>query len=273
MFWLPFRRALRNPVFRGGLEEFTRNPVRWSHGVNYLILLAIVLFIAWPKEGFLKLRDLPFTYVPLGVSVLGMLAYINFSQGSRKLLGSEYISLRDWLSLAPLQGGVFLRGYLATGFLECVFFWGLSLPLLVLAAGVSGESLAHLGVGALLILICVGSYRVIAVALLLCCERDEFLLYLMARLLCVFFIVVSGFVLPVCNPVLAFVDSSIWHDPKRLAGVSFLGLTLPGGMVTGGLHLLLGGLFFIIASVRVRWIQHRATRFFDTQKEGVGGGA
>ena len=105
MRWFPFRRAWRNPVFRGGLEEFARNPVRWSHGVNYLMLLAIVIFIAWPKEGFLNLRDLPFTYVPLGVSVLAILAYINFSQGSRKLLGSEYISLQDWLSLAPLQGG------------------------------------------------------------------------------------------------------------------------------------------------------------------------
>jgi hypothetical protein len=48
---------------------------------------------------------------------------------------------------------------------------------------------------------------------------------------------------------------------------------LPGWMVTGGLHLLLGGLFFIIASMRVRWIQHRATRFFGTQEETAGGGA
>jgi hypothetical protein len=271
MLWLPFRRAWRNPVFRGGVEEFARNPVRWSYGINYLILVSIVLFIAWPKEGFLHLRDLPFTYVPVGVSILGILAYINFSQGSRKLLGSEFINLRDWLGLAPLPAGTFLRGYLAIGFLECLFFWCLSLPLLVLAASVSGESGFHLGVGAVIILLCAASYRSIAVALFVCFERDEFLLYLLARVLCVFFIVVSGFVLPLCNPVLAFIDASIWHDPKRLASVSVLDLTLPGWIVTGGLHLLLGGLFFIIASMRVRWMQQRATRFFGTQEETAGG--
>lgn len=273
MIWLPFRRAFHNPVFRGGVEEFTRNPLRWTYGVNYLIILSIVLFITWPKEGFLNLRDLPFTYIPLGVAMLGILAYINFSQGSRKVLGTGYISLHDWLTLAPVKAGTFLRGYLATGFLECLFFWGLSLPLIVLAASVSGESLAHLGAGVLIILICVGSYRVIAVALLMCFERDEFLLYLLARLCCVFFIVVSGFVLPVCNPVLAFVDVSIWHDPKRLAGMSLLDLTLPGWLVTVGLHLLLGGLFFIIASMRVHWIQRRAARLVATEEEAEGGGA
>ncbi len=273
MLWLPFRHAFHNPIFRGGVEEFRRNNTRWSHGLNYLIILSIVLFIFWPKEEFLKLRDLPFTYTALGGAVLVILAYISFSQGSRKLLGVEYISLRDWLTLAPVTAGTFLRGYLAAGLLESLFFWSLSLPLLAIAASVAGESLGHLGAGCLIILVCLGSYRTIAVALLMYLERDEFVLYLLVRLLYVFFILVSGFILPlkVCNPVLAFADISILHEPQRLPSVSLLGVTVSGWMATVGLHLLLGGLFFIIASIRVHWIQRRATHSGTAEEEANSG--
>ncbi len=271
--WLPFRRAFHNAIFHGGLEEFGRNSTRWSHGLNVLIILSIILFITWPKEAYLNLRDLPFTYNALGGATLIMLAYINLSQGSRKLLGEQYMSLRDWLALAPLRADTFVRGYLAAGFLECGFFWGLSLPLLVLAAGVSGESLAALAAGAGIILICVGSYRTVAVALLLCLERDEFLLYLLIRCLFVLFLLVSGFILPVCNPVLAFVDASLWHERHALPSVMLTGLEVPGWVVTVGLHLLLGGLFYIIATVRARWSRRQAIHAGVTGGEVEGGRA
>jgi hypothetical protein len=258
MLWLPFRRAFSNPIFRGGLEEFGQQSTRWSYGINYLIVLSVVLFITWPKEGFLSLRDLPFTYLALGGSSIIILAYLSLSQGSRKLLGSRYLSLHDWLTLAPIQAGAFLRGYLAVGLLDCGFFWGLSLPLLVLAAGVAGESLAHFGAGMLIILVCISSYRIMGVALLTWLEREEFLLYILVRLLYVFFILVSGFVVPLCNPVLAFADASIW--PRHLGTLSLPGLPLHGWVATVVLHLLLGGLFFIIASTRVYWVRRRATR-------------
>jgi hypothetical protein len=134
MLWIPFRRAFRNVIFRGGVEEFVTNTARWSHGINYLIILSIVLFITWPKEAFLNLRDPPLPYVATGGIALVMLAYINISQGSRKLLGEQYMSLREWLSLAPLKAATFVRGYVAAGFLECGFFLGL----IAAATGVGG---------------------------------------------------------------------------------------------------------------------------------------
>jgi hypothetical protein len=149
-----------------------------------------------------------------------------------------------------------LRGYLAAGLLDVCVFWGASVPLLMLAAGVSGESIGHLGAGVGIILVCVGSYRVIGVALLTLLERDEFLLYILVRMLYVFFVLVSGFVAPLWNPVLAFVDASVW--PPHLGSVSLPGVRLHGWVATVTLHLLLGGLFFIIASIRVRRIQRGA---------------
>lgn len=253
MRWLPFRRAFSNPIFRGGVEEFARQNVRWSHGLNYLIALSIVLFITWPKENFLSLRDFPFTYNALGGSIIIILSYLSFSYGARKSLGSQYVSLQDWLSLAPLKAGAFLRGYLAVGLLELLFFWGLSLPLLVLASGVSGESMGHLGAGLLVILGCTSCYRVIGASLLTFLERDEFLLYIVVRVLYVFFILVSGFLMPVCNPVLAFTDASIW--PQQLETFRVAGVALQGWQATVGLHLLLGVVAFIIATGRGRWIQ------------------
>jgi hypothetical protein len=262
--WVPFRTAFRNPIFRGGMTEFYRHSTRGSYGLNYLIVLCIVLFITWPKEGFLSLRDLPFTYNALGGSIVIILAYLNFSQGSHKAFGSKYVSVHDWFVLAPLRAGTFLRGYVAVGLVDLCFYWTLSLPLLILAASVSGESFAHLGIGLCIILVCVGSYRIMGVTLLTFLERDEFLLYILVRLCFVFFVLVSGFVVPLCNPVLAFADASIW--PRNLGGIVLPGVTLQGWRATVVVHLLLGGLFFIIALIRVRWIQRHAA--FSAGKEG-----
>src|SRR5947209_9791871 len=226
MVWIPFRRAWHNPIFHGGLVAFAQQPTYRSYSLNYIAALATVLLITWPKEGFVNLRDLPFTYNALGGTTLIILAYLNISQGAIKALGARYVSLHDWLLLAPVKAGTFLRGYLAASCLELLLFWGLSLPLLVLAARVSGESLAHLGTGILLILVCVGSYRVVGVALLTLFERDEFLLYILVRLLYVFFILGSGFVVPLYNPVLAFAAASIW--PRRLGTLALPGLTVRG---------------------------------------------
>lgn len=266
MIWLPFRRAWSNPIFRGGLAAFARQPTHRAYSLNYIVALATVLLITWPKEGFLNLRDLPFTYNALGATTLVILAYLSLSQGVHALLTVRYISLHDWLVLAPVPAGTFLRGYVAASCLEPLLFWGLSLPMLVLAARVSGEPLAHLAAGMLIILVCVLSYRMVGVALLTFLERDEFLLYILARLLYVGFILGSGFVVPLANPVLAFADASIW--PQRLGSVELAGLTLRGWVATVVWHLLLAGVFFIIALVRVHWVQRRGARF-EANEEGV----
>lgn len=249
------RRASANPIFRGGLQTFGAHSTRWAHAMNYLAFLSTVLFITWPKEGFLSLRDLPFTYNALGGSVMIVLTYLNLSQGARRLFGSTYISLHDWLRLGPVEAGPLLRGYLAVSFLDTLFFWALSVPLLVLAASVSGEATVHWCTGLGILLVCVGSYRVVGVALLTCLERDEFLLYISVRALCLFFLLGTGMLAPWSNPVLAFADASIW--PSRLHGLTVYEWHVPAWLVTVGLHLLLGGLFFIIALFRVRWVRQR----------------
>ncbi len=95
------------------------------------------------------------------------------------------------------------------------------------------------------------------------------MLYILVRLLYVFFILGSGFVAPMYNPVLAFADASLW--PHRLGSVTLLGLTLHGWAMTVVLHLLLGGGSFIIALARVRWVQRRGAAR-ETRGEGRGHG-
>ena len=274
MIPLPGRKALRNPIFHGALDVMTQRGTRWAHGLNYAAVLSLALFITWPKEGFLSLRDLPFTYNAVGGTATIILAYLNFTQGGRNLLGGQDASLRDWLAFTPLPGGTFLRGYLAAGGVEMLFFWGLSWPLMLLAAGVSGESLAHLGTGMLVLLACLAAYRVIGVTLLIWFERDDFVLYILVRVAYLWFILVSGFVWPLANPVLAFIDTSIW--PPRLPAVSLwlLGFeyTAPGWATTVALHLILGGLFFIIATLRTRWLQRRLA-LRDGTEGGEGDGS
>jgi len=119
----------------------------------------------------------------------------------------------------------------------------------------------------LIILVCAGSYRIVGITLLTCFERDEFLLYILVRLLYVFFILGSGFVAPLANPVLAFADASLW--PHRLGSVTLFDLTLHGWVMTVVFHLLLGGGSFIIALARVHWIQRRGAE--HEAREEVGG--
>src|SRR5439155_20459571 len=125
----------------------------------------------------------------------------------------------------------------------------------MLATHVSDEPSLHLEAGMLIIFVSAGSYRMVGVTLLTCFERDEFLLYILVRLLYVFFILGSGFVVPLYNPVLAFADASIW--PRRLGTLALPGLTVRGWAATLVLHLLLAGGFFIIALIRVHWVQRR----------------
>jgi hypothetical protein len=255
MAWIPFRHAWSNPIFQGGLTTFVRHNPHGSHGLNYLIILSTVLFITWPKDNFLSLRDWPFTYNAFGGSALIILSYLSFHYGSQKAVTSGHLTLHDWLAMAPLEAAVFLRGYISIAILDLLFFWGLTLPLLVLAAGVAGESLSHLGTGLAVILVCTSTYRMIGIAMLIWLERDEFLLYMLVRLCYVFFILVSGFVIPVLNPVLAFVSTSIW--PQSMVIRQFYGLSLRGWEVAIALHLLLAGGFFIIALIGGRLIQRR----------------
>jgi hypothetical protein len=255
MAWIPFRRAWSNPIFQGGLATFAHHNTHLSHGLNYLIILSTVLFITWPKDNFLSLRDLPFTYNAFGGSALIILSYLSFHYGSQKAVTSKHLTLHDWLALAPLKAAVFLRGYVSIAILDLMLFWAIILPLLILAAGVAGEPLPHLSAGLAVILVCTSTYRIIGIAMLICLERDEFLLYMLVRICYIFFILVSGFVIPALNPVLAFVSTSIW--PQSMATWQFYGLHLRGWEAAIILHLLLAGGFFIIALIRGRFIQRR----------------
>lgn len=255
MSWRPFRHAWSNPIFRGGLATFGQHHPHVSHGLNYLIILSTILFITWPKDNFLSLRDLPFTYNAFGGSALIILSYLSFHYGSQKAITSQHLALHDWLALAPIKAVVFLRGYVSIALLDLMFFWAITLPLLILAAGVAGESLPHLGAGLAVIVVCTSTYRMIGIAMLLWLEHDEFLLYMLVRICYVFFILGSGFLIPVLNPILAFASTSIW--PQSMMTLRFYGLTFRGWEATIVLHLLLAGGFFIIALIRGQLLQRR----------------
>lgn len=256
MAWHPFRRAWANPIFQGGLATLVQHNPHRSHSLNYLIILSTILFITWPKDNFLSLRDLPFTYNAFGGSALIILSYLSFHYGSQKAVTSRHLTLHDWLALAPIKAAVFIRGYVGVAFLDLLFFWAITLPLLILAASVAGESLPHLGAGLAVILVCTSTYRIIGITMLLWLERDEFLLYMLVRICYVFFILVSGFLIPVLNPILAFASTSIW--PQSMVTWQFYNLVLRGWEATIVLHLLLAGGFFIIALIRGQLIQRRA---------------
>ena len=94
----------------------------------------------------------------------------------------------------------------------------------------------------LVLLACLAAYRVIGVTLLIWFERDDFVLYILVRVVYLWFILVSGFVWPHANPVLAFIDTSIW--PRRLPTASLAGHTAPRMGRHGGAAFDSGGPVF-----------------------------
>jgi hypothetical protein len=226
-----------NPILRQGASSYFLAKAPLTAALHYLMALAAVLFVIWPKSQFLRVGSPPLTFSIEAIVTTLIIAYLSFSYGAGKF-GDEIAQASPQ---AIIEQGLARRGavvgltVLTIG--HTLFFVVLALPLLVAAAHVSGISTENFGRALLLIVICTLAYRWLGLLTLCVWETQDFMRYVVARAAFVVIIVGSAFFLPASNPLLGLISMSFGEELRQV--VLVYGHELSYATVTLIIHLLL----------------------------------
>ncbi len=200
------RKIWQNPLVIEGWHSYFSEQENLSRYLNYLIFLAALLFLTWPKSALLRVDSPPFTFTAILIAMLIILAYLNFALGAKELSEEEYHTLWDWVTLSPLRIRTIVGGYLTLMVFHGLFFLIISLPIVLAAKNVSGISFAVVGSALGMLFLYNISYRIMGWLCLIQWERSEFLPYIVVRILYIFFVFFTGFLAPTLNPILALTN-------------------------------------------------------------------
>jgi hypothetical protein len=226
-----------NVILRQGVSSYFLAKTPLTVALHYLMVLASVLFVIWPKSQFLRVGSPPLTFSIEAIVATLIMAYLSFSYGASRL-GDEMaqVSPRTLVrqGLAPDRAVLGLT-HLTLG--HTLFFVLLALPLLVAAAHVSGISTANFARALLLILVCTLAYRWLGLLTLCIWEERDFLRYVAARVAFVVLVIATAFILPASNPLLGLISMTFGQDLGQV--VLLYGYELSYASVTLIIHLLL----------------------------------
>jgi hypothetical protein len=226
-----------NPILRQGASSYFLAKVQLTAALHYLMVLATVLFVIWPKSQFLRVGSPPLTFSIEAIVATLIMAYLSFSYGAGKF-GDEIIQVSPQAIIGQglgRRGAVVGLTMLTIG--HTLFFVVLALPLLVAAAHVSGISTASFGRALLLMVICTLAYRWLGLLTLCIWETQDFMRYVVARAAFVVIVVGSAFFLPASNPLLGLISMSFGEELGQV--VLVYGHELSYATATLIIHLLL----------------------------------
>lgn len=231
------RSLAANPILRQGASSYFLAKGPLTAALHYLMALASVLFVIWPKSQFLRVGSPPLTFSIEAIVATLMMAYLSFSYGASKF-GDETAQVSPQ---ALVGQGLTRRGaVVGLTMLTCghtLFLVVLALPLLVAAAHVSGISMETFGRALLLMVICTLSYRWLGLLTLCVWDTQDFMRYVVARAAFVLIVVGSAFLLPASNPLLGLISMSFGEELGQV--VLVYGYELSYATVTLIIHLLL----------------------------------
>lgn len=241
---------LANPILLRGTQSYFLSKGPLTVASHYILALAAVLFVIWPKSQYLRVGSPPLTFSIQAIVATVIMAYLSFSYGAGKF-GEEPV----WESPRTLMGqGLTWRGavvgltVLTLG--HTLFFIVLALPLLIAAAHVSGISRANFGQAMLLIGACTLAYRWLGLLTLSLWESQDFIRYVVARVAFVAFVLASAFFLPALNPLLGLISMSFGEELGQV--VSLFGYELSYATVALIIHLLLLISAYIMVTKRLK---------------------
>jgi hypothetical protein len=226
-----------NPILRQGVNSYFLSKVPLAAALHYLLALATVLFVIWPKSQYLRVGSPPLTFSIQAIVATLIMTYLSFSYGAGKF-GEEPLQVSP-ISLVtgglPWRAAVIGITVLTVG--HTLFFVMLAFPLLIAAAHVSGISAQNFGKALSLMVTCTLAYRWLGLLTLCVWERHDFLRYVMARAAFVVFVLGSAFFLPPLNPLLGLISMSFGEELGQV--VVLFGHELSYATVTLIIHLLL----------------------------------
>jgi hypothetical protein len=226
-----------NAIVRHGVSSYFLAKAPLTTALHYLMALASVLFVIWPKSQFLRVGSPPLTFSIEAIVTTLIMAYLSFSYGSSKF-GDEttQVSPRALVGQGLARRGAVV-GLTVLTIGHTLFFIALGLPLLVAAAHVSGISTENFGRALLLMMLCTLAYRWLGLLTLCVWERQDFMRYVVARAAFVVIVVGSAFLLPASNPLLGLISMSFGEELGQI--VLLYGYELSYATVTLIIHLLL----------------------------------
>jgi len=226
-----------NSILRYGVSTYFLAKAPLTAVLHYLMALASVLFVIWPKSQFLRVGSPPLTFSIEAIVATLIMAYLSFSYGASKF-GDEtaQVSPQSLVGQGLARRGAVV-GLTVWTIGHTLFFVGLALPLLVAAAHVSGISTENFGRALLLMVVCTLAYRWLGLLTLCVWETQDFMRYVAARAAFVVIVVGSAFVFPASNPLLGLISMSFGEELGQV--VLLYGYELSYASVTLIIHLLL----------------------------------
>ena len=213
--------------------------------LNYLLVQALVLLLAWPKttvSGWLAAETGPVTLLAVVVAVGVSVAYYSLRAGAEEVLLPGQYSLLEWRLATSLKPGRILRGYLAGHLLQTAHVIALSLPLLVLGFVVSGSDWSGFAWSVTAVLFLASFYRLLGAVMALIIRQRGQLLFFALRAALLLGYLMTWKLLPVANH---WVLSS-----RLLAGGQWRYATDFLLVYTGLCVLLAGALYRLLARQR-----------------------
>jgi hypothetical protein len=226
-----------NPILRLGVDSYFLAKAPLTTALHYLLALATVLFVIWPKSQYLRIGSPPLTFSIQAIVATLVMAYLSFSYGVAKL-GDEtsQVSPYGLLGRGLSRWGAMV-GLTVLTLGHTLFFIVLAFPLLVAAAHVSGISTGNFGRALLLVGVCTLAYRWLGVLTLCVWETRDFLCYVVARAAFVVFVLGSAFFMPPLNPLLGLISMSFGEELGQV--VELFGHEVSYATVALIIHLLL----------------------------------
>jgi uncharacterized membrane protein len=226
-----------NPILRQGVQSYFLAKAPLTAASNYLLALAAVLFVIWPKSQYLRVGSPPLTFSIQAIVATLIMAYLSFSYGAGKLGEEPAQESPGSLVERGLPWGAAVVGLTALTIGHTFFFIVLAFPLLIAAAHVSGVSTASFGMALLLMVSCTLAYRWLGLLALCLWETQDFMRYVVARAAFVMFVLGSAFFLPPLNPLLGLISMSFGEELGQVVAV--FGHELSYATVALIIHLLL----------------------------------
>jgi hypothetical protein len=226
-----------NVILRHGGGGYFLAKSSLTAALHYLMALASVLFVIWPKSQFLRVGSPPLTFSIEAMAATLIVAYLSFSYGASRF-GDETLQVSPralvWQGLTR-HGAMVSLTLLTVG--HTLFFIVLACPVLIAAAHVSGISAANFGQAVALMGVCTLAYRWLGLVTLCVWETQDFTRYVVARVAFVILVIGSAFFFPASNPLLALVSMSFGEELGQV--VRLYGNEFSYASVTLIIHLLL----------------------------------
>ncbi|MFT5446784.1 MAG: hypothetical protein ACI9DC_001959 [Gammaproteobacteria bacterium] len=242
----PLTRPFANPLVIDTVRGIAQSSRVHKDCLLYLLGLATVVFIWWPKQSLTEVLQRQNSPDTLLVALLGcgaIVAWFSARAGAEDFALNGQHGLRDWVAGTPLALSKILSGYLYSHLLQCVHLVALTLPIILLTFSVSGGQWPSMAMCLAMAVVQSVFYRLTAAAIYIAIGKHAALTAISVRALVLLTYAITASIVPVASHVVITVNN------------------LDGGSSARGIHATSASVqflaFYTVASIVVLYVLYR----------------